>query len=139
MPTFHRHGTPANSKQQTGKVVPTWNYAAVHAYGVLRVMDDVVWIRKQLEAMTTHHEAAFPQPWVVSDAPSDFIENIIQQIVGIEITLTRLLGKWKVSQNQPAENQRSIIQGLRKSGQVEMAGLVAAKTPDANLKDTEND
>lgn len=128
-----------DSKQQTGKVVPTWNYTAVHAYGELRAIEDVVWIRHQLDAMTAHHEAIFPEPWVISDAPSDFIEKIIDQIVGIEIGITRLLGKWKVSQNQPAENQHSIIQGLHKSGKVEMAALVASKTADANFKDTEND
>lgn len=127
------------SKQQTGKVVPTWNYAAVHAYGTLRVMDDVVWIRNQLESMTAHHEAAFPQPWAVSDAPHDFTDKLIGQIVGIEIGITRLLGKWKVSQNQPAENQNSVNKDLHKSGKLEMAALVAAKTPDANLQDTEND
>jgi len=115
------------TKQQTGKVVPAWNYAAVHAYGVLRVMDDAAWIRNQLEAMTIHHEAAFPQPWAVSDAPHDFTEKLIEQIVGIEISLSRLSGKWKVSQNQPAENQNGVTQGLNKSGKPEMAALVAAR------------
>lgn len=115
------------SKQQTGKVVPTWNYAAVHAYGALRVIDDAVWIRNQLEAMTTHHEAAFPEPWAISDAPHDFTGKLIEHIIGIEISVTRLLGKWKVSQNQPAENQDSIIEGLNKSGKAEMASLVASK------------
>lgn len=60
------------TKQQTGKVVPTWNYATVHAYGTMRVIDDAAWIRNQLEAMTSHHELAFPEPWMVSDAPQDF-------------------------------------------------------------------
>ncbi|MDO9105922.1 MAG: FMN-binding negative transcriptional regulator [Methylovulum sp.] len=115
------------SKQQTGKVVPTWNYAAVHVYGSLRVIDDTAWIHDQLEAMTTRHEAAFPEPWAVSDAPHDFTDKLIEQIVGIEIGVTRMLGKWKVSQNQPAENQDSVIQGLNKSGKAEMAGLVTSK------------
>ena len=117
------------TKQQTGKVVPTWNCPAVHAYGALRVMDDAVWIRNQLEAMTAHHEATFPQPWAVSDAPHDFTEKLIEQIVGIEITVSRLSGKWKVSQNQSAENQNSVINGLHKSGKLEMAALVAARQP----------
>lgn len=121
------------SKQQSGKVVPTWNYAAVHAYGELRVIDDAVWIRNQLEAMTAHHEVTFPQPWAVSDAPHDFTEKLIEQIVGIEISVTRLSGKWKVSQNQPAENQNSVIKGLHKSGKLEMAALVAAKTRNDTL------
>ncbi|MDD5277323.1 MAG: FMN-binding negative transcriptional regulator [Methylovulum sp.] len=115
------------TKQQTGKVVPTWNYAVVHAYGALRVIDDAAWIRKQLEQMTAHHEAAFPQPWAVSDAPHDFTDQLIGQIVGIELAVTRLRGKWKVSQNQPAENQDSVAQGLNKSGKAQMAGLVTSK------------
>jgi len=78
------------SKQQSGKVVPTWNYAAVHAYGPLRVIDDAVWIRNQLEQMTTQHEAAFPEPWAVADAPHDFTDRLIEQIVGIEIAVTRM-------------------------------------------------
>lgn len=120
------------SKQQSGKVVPTWNYAAVHAYGALRVMDDALWIRNQLEEMTAHNETAFPEPWAVSDAPYDFTEQLIEQIVGIEITVSRLSGKWKISQNQSTENQNSVIKGLHQSGKLEMAALVAAKTPGAN-------
>lgn len=116
------------TKQQTGKVVPTWNYAAVHAYGTMRVIDDAAWIRNQLEAMTSHHELAFPEPWMVSDAPQDFTDILIEQIVGIEITITRLQGKWKVSQNQSSENQESVIEGLHKLGKTEMATLVARCT-----------
>jgi len=127
------------TKQQTGKVVPTWNYAAVHVYGSLRVIDDAAWIRNQLEQLTMQHEATFPEPWAVSDAPHDFTDKLIEQIVGIEIGVTRLLGKWKVSQNQPAENQDSVIQGLNKSGKPEMAALVAAKMRNANLQDSNND
>ena len=119
------------SKPQTGKVVPTWNYAAVHAYGILRMIDDALWMRKQLEAMTAQQEAAFPEPWAVSDAPHDFTDQLIEQIVGIEIAITRLLGKWKVSQNQPTENQNSVIKGLHKSGKLQMAELVTAKIPGA--------
>ncbi|MDO9162082.1 MAG: FMN-binding negative transcriptional regulator [Methylococcaceae bacterium] len=112
------------TKQQTGKVVPTWNYAAVHAYGTMRVIDDAAWIRNQLETLTAEHEAAFPKPWAVSDAPHDFTEKLIEQIIGIEITVTRLSGKWKVSQNQPAENQIGVINGLNECGKVEAAALI---------------
>ncbi len=117
------------TKQEAGKVVPTWNYAVVHAYGSLRVIDDVAWVRAQLEALTQHNEAAFPEPWAVSDAPEDFTEKLIGAVVGIELVITRLIGKWKVSQNQPPQNQRSVIQGLNASGQneaVAMAELVNA-------------
>lgn len=113
------------TKPLTGKVVPTWNYAAVHAYGTLRIIDDPVWIRRQLEAMTQEFEAEFPEPWSVADAPANFTERLITQVIGIEISVTRLQGKWKVSQNQPPENQSSVIKALRESGQPAMASLVA--------------
>lgn len=78
--------------------------------------------------MTFHHELAFPEPWMVSDAPQDFTDMLIEQIVGIEITITRLQGKWKVSQYQFSENQESVIEGLHKLGKTEMATLVARCT-----------
>lgn len=116
------------TKPQTGKVVPTWNYAAVHAYGTLRIIDDPVWIPRQLEAMTQALEAGFPEPWSVADAPADFTERLITQIIGIEISVTQLQGKWKISQNQPPENQNSVIKALRESDQPAMANLVADAT-----------
>jgi len=116
------------TKPQTGKVVPTWNYVAVHAYGTLRVIDDPIWIRRQLESMTQEFEAGLPEPWSVADAPADFTERLITQIIGIEISVTRLQGKWKVSQNQPPENQNSVINALRESDQPAMANLVADAT-----------
>lgn len=112
------------TKQQTGKVVPTWNYAAVHAYGTLRIIDDPAWIRRQLVAMTDEFEAEFPEPWSISDAPADFTERLITQIIGIEISVTRLQGKWKVSQNQPPENRSSVIKALREAEHPAMANLV---------------
>jgi len=117
------------TKKETGKVVPTWNYAVVHAYGTLRVIDDAAWLRAQLEALTAHNEAGFAQPWSVSDAPHEYTEKLIGAIVGFEIVITRLSGKWKVSQNQPAKNQAGVIAGLNNSDQrdaAEMAALVAA-------------
>lgn len=111
--------TPAwfATKQETGKVVPTWNYAVVHAYATARVVDDAAWVRRQLEVLTAHHEAAFAEPWLVADAPAEFIDRIITHIVGIEFVITRLIGKWKVNQNQPQHNQDSIIAGLRARGE----------------------
>lgn len=116
------------SKRETGRVVPTWNYAAVHAYGRLRAVDDPVWIREQIVAMTAAQESAFPEPWAVADAPADFTERLLAQIVGIEIRITRLLGKWKVSQNQPAANRSSVIAGLRDTGNGDMADLVEERS-----------
>ena len=112
------------TKQQAGKVVPTWNYTVVHAYGRLRIIDDAVWVRAQLEALTAQNEAGFPDPWAMSDAPEEFTEKLIGAVVGIEMIITRLSGKWKVSQNQPLQNQLSVIQGLTASGQIAMAELV---------------
>ena len=114
------------TKAEHGKVVPTWNYAAVHAYGELRVIDDPQWIFAQISALTAANEAALPQPWAVTDAPADYIEKMLGAIVGIEISITRLLGKWKVSQNQPAVNQASLIAALEKAGDP-MAGLIRAR------------
>ncbi len=114
------------TKAEHGKVVPTWNYAAVHAYGELRVIDDPHWIFAQISALTAANEAALPQPWAVTDAPAGYIEKMLGAIVGIEISITRLLGKWKVSQNQPAVNQASLIAALEKAGDP-MAGLIRAR------------
>jgi len=106
---FHGHDSyisPSGyaTKAEHGKVVPTWNYVAVHAHGELRVIDDATWVFAQISALTATHESSLPEPWSVTDAPADYIEKMLGAIVGIEITITRLLGKWKVSQNQPAEN-----------------------------------
>lgn len=111
------------TKAEHGKVVPTWNYAAVHAHGVLRIIDDRDWIFAQISALTATHEAALPTPWSVGDAPADYIEKMLGAIVGIEITISRLEGKWKASQNQPAANQVSLIDAMDKAGHP-MAGLI---------------
>lgn len=100
------------TKAEHGKVVPTWNYTAVHAYGRLRLIDDADWVLAQVAALTAAHEARLPQPWAVSDAPADYIAKMLGAIVGIEIPIDRLVGKWKVSQNQPAANQASLIAAM---------------------------
>lgn len=115
------------TKAETGKVVPTWNYAVAHAYGTLRVIDSASWLRAHLGALSAHNEAAFAEPWHPDDAPADFTEKLVGAIVGIEIVITRLAGKWKTSQNQPAENQAGVIRGLRATGRsdaTEMAALI---------------
>lgn len=115
------------TKREHGKVVPTWNYVVVHAYGSLRVIDDPAWLRSQLEALTAQHEASFSDPWSISDAPREFTDRLIGAIVGIELVITRLTGKWKVSQNQPARNQAGVVSGLKERGSrgaSEMAALV---------------
>jgi len=113
------------SKAETGRVVPTWNYAAAEARGEPRIIDDPVWVRSQIEDLTRRQEGGRPQPWAVGDAPEDFLDTMIRAIVGLEIVLTSLQGKWKVSQNQPETNRRGVIDGLEKEGRsTAMADLV---------------
>ncbi len=122
------------TKRDHGKVVPTWNYAVVHAYGALRVVDDPAWLRSQLEALVSRHEAQSAVPWSIADAPPDFIGRMIESIVGFEIVISRLQGKWKVSQNQPAVNRASVIDNLRQRGDanaLEIARLVEEASRDA--------
>jgi transcriptional regulator len=100
------------SKHETGREVPTWNYAVVHVHGHLRVTNDKVWLRQLLERLTDHHEADQPNPWHVSDAPEDHIEKMLQAIVGIEISIDRIEGKFKLSQNHPDANRAGVLRGL---------------------------
>jgi transcriptional regulator len=103
------------TKRETGRVVPTWNYVAVHAYGMLRLRDDPEFLRGHLEALTRRHEADRPRPWNVSDAPADYINQQMKAIVGVELTIDRLDGKWKMSQNRVAADIDGVIQGLGES------------------------
>ena len=93
-------------KQDHGRVVPTWNYAVVHAHGTPRVVDDRAWLLKHVAELTSVHESGRETPWHVSDAPSDYIEGMVKNIVGIEIPIARLVGKWKVSQNRSVPDRR---------------------------------
>lgn len=111
------------TKKETGKVAPTWNFAVIHARGALRVFDDAAWVRAHLDALTDYHEASFPKPWAVSDAPHEFTEKLIESVVGIEIVITRLTGKWKVSQNQPAQNRAGVIEGLKNCDHPDAASM----------------
>jgi transcriptional regulator len=120
------------SKHETGREVPTWNYAVVHVHGRLRVIDDAAWLRRLLETLTDHHEADQPQPWKVGDAPDDHIEKSLRAIVGLEITIERIEGKFKLSQNHPARNRAGVIAGLRErdgDGDVELAALMTQQEP----------
>jgi transcriptional regulator len=104
------------SKQEGGKVVPTWNYAVVHAYGTLRAIDDAAWLRAFVEKLTDRHEAARPDRWRVTDAPADYVDKMVTAIVGIELPIARLVGKWKVSQNRPAADRAGVVAGLEAEG-----------------------
>ncbi len=100
-------------KFETGKVVPTWNYAVVHAYGHLKVIEDATWLMEHLRSLTSIHEAPSPIPWQVSDAPADFVESMLKGIVGLELPIERIEGKWKVSQNRPEGDRAGVAKGLK--------------------------
>ena len=104
------------TKRESGKVVPTWNYASVHVWGRARVMDDKTWLREQVSELTATHEAARAEPWKVTDAPRDYIEQMLAAIVGMEIEITRTEGKWKMSQNRTLADREGVIAGLRTQG-----------------------
>ena len=104
------------SKQDTGKVVPTWNYVTVHDYGQIQIQKDRDWLLRNVNAITDQQEGKRQAPWRVSDAPVRFTETMLRGIVGIEIEITRLEGKWKVSQNRPAADRVGVIEGLKGGG-----------------------
>jgi transcriptional regulator len=99
-------------KALTHKVVPTWNYAVVHAHGVLEAVDDAPWLHALVSRLTARHEARRPAPWQVSDAPADYVQQMLAAIVGIRIPVSRLIGKWKLSQNRSAADRGGVAEGL---------------------------
>jgi transcriptional regulator len=117
------------TKRETGKVVPTWNYATVHAWGRPRVMNDDAWLRRQLDDLTLSREGSRPAPWKVDDAPSDFVAAQMRAIVGVEIPISRIEGKWKMSQNRPEADRAGVLAGFRERGEAgeSMAALVAER------------
>lgn len=123
------------TKRETGKVVPTWNYITVHAWGAPRVVDDADWLRRQIDSLTRHKEGTEAAPWNVSDAPDNYIAAQIRGIVGLEIPITRIEGKWKVSQNRTESDQQGVAAGLRGLGDDAdmMANEVAARGKTANV------
>jgi transcriptional regulator len=114
------------TKRETGKVVPTWNYVAVHAYGKVRFFSDKDRLLNIVRRLTATHEAGRAEPWAVSDAPADFVDGLLKGIVGFELPIRRLEGKWKMSQNRPAEDRAGVVEGLRADDETEVAEIVAA-------------
>ncbi len=114
------------SKREHGKVVPTWNYVAVHAAGPLRLVDDVDWLRALVTRLTDRHEQASAEPWRVTDAPETFLAQMLRGIVGVEIPVHRLEGKWKLGQNRPEADVLGTIDGLRERGDPASAALAEA-------------
>jgi transcriptional regulator len=116
------------AKREHGKVVPTWNYAAIHAYGRLSFFDDQERLLNVVTRLTAKHEAPRAAQWAVSDAPPDFVQTMLRGIVGLALPISRLEGKVKMSQNRPASDIPGVIDGLREDGQVELANAVARAT-----------
>ncbi len=122
------------TKRETGRAVPTWNYIAVHAYANLRVRNDEPFLRTHLEALTQRSEAIRQTSWKTSDAPAEFIDSQMKAIIGIELTITRLEGKWKMSQNRSAADIDGVIAGLGASNighDREVGEIVKARRPQA--------
>ena len=117
------------TKQETGRVVPTWNYATIHAYGTLRFIDEPAALRALVTQLTERHEGPRPAPWAVSDAPDDFVAAQLKGIRGFAIPIARLEGKWKMSQNRPAADRRGVIDGLTEDGRADIAAVVADRSP----------
>ena len=114
-------------KAEHGKVVPTWNYVVVQARGRLRAIDDANWLRALVTRLTDRFEATMRQPWHVADAPADYIEQMLRAIVGIEIEVTSLVGKWKVSQNRSAADRAGVVAGLSALDDDAAAAAMAAE------------
>jgi transcriptional regulator len=127
------------TKREHGKVVPTWNYAVVHARGQIAWHEDPAWLRELVETLTNLHERGSAEPWRVTDAPSEYVERNLRSIVGFEIRITALDGKWKVSQNRTAEERAAVVEELRARGDAAslamaelIAGAVAAEPAPTN-------
>jgi transcriptional regulator len=100
------------TKIETGRVVPTWNYLAVHAQGSAQIIQDAGWLKHHLHQLTDQHESQMEIPWSVDDAPTNYIEGMVKAIVGVEIIIETLTGKLKASQNQPEKNRAGVKAGL---------------------------
>lgn len=117
------------SKQAHHQQVPTWNYAVVHAHGRIRVRDDARFVRRLLASLTRTHEAAEPAPWKMADAPRDYLEARVQAVVGIEIEIDQLVGKFKLSQNKEAADRQGTIDALQAKGQTALAEAMLSPPP----------
>lgn len=114
------------SKQADGRVVPTWNYCVVHARGRLRFVEDAAWLRTLVEELTARHEAGRLHPWRLSDAPEEYSTRMLGAIVGVEMQVTQLQGKWKLSQNRSATDRGGVVTGLSREGSAMAEAMAAA-------------
>ena len=112
------------TKRETGKVVPTWNYVAIHAAGPITFFNDPDRLLDVVTRLTERHEGERASPWAVSDAPADFIQGMLKGIVGFSIPITRLEGKWKMSQNRPEVDRTGVVAGLTEEGRDAVAAII---------------
>ena len=117
------------SKAATHKVVPTWNYTVVHAHCTLQAVEEAPWLHDLVSRLTRHHESPRAQPWAVSDAPDDYVQPMLRAIVGIQIPVDKLIGKWKVSQNRSAADRLGVSQGLAEETTNPQAAAMARLVP----------
>jgi transcriptional regulator len=118
--------TPAwyPSKQETGKVVPTWNYAVVHVQGQLSLMSDPSWIRHHVSQMTNIHEPIYQSNWKLDDAPEEYVQMMLKAIIGIEIEVSSLVGKFKLSQNRSPSEYAGVVENLQKSPEEKLQAML---------------
>lgn len=114
------------SKQEFHRQVPTWNYLVAHAHGKITIRDDESFVRHNVARLTRRHEAAQPVPWKMGDAPKDFIDTMVKAIVGLEIEITRLVGKAKLSQNKEARDIRNAGEKLSAQGELRIGQAMLA-------------
>ncbi|MDN7675028.1 FMN-binding negative transcriptional regulator [Burkholderia oklahomensis] len=118
------------SKHEFHRQVPTWNYVVVHAHGQITVRDDEPFVRGVVARLTRAHEAALPEPWKIGDAPKDYIDTMLQSIVGLQIDITRLAGKWKLGQNKEARDIRGAGEALKARGNDAIGDMMLARAAD---------
>jgi transcriptional regulator len=112
------------SKAETGKAVPTWNYLTVHARGAINWIQDADWLRAHVGALSQTHEAGRAQPWAITDAPAGYVDGLLRAIVGFELTIAKLEGKWKLSQNRDAADRAGVREGLLRDGHEDLSRLM---------------
>ena len=126
------HAYISPSWYAAGPAVPTWNYVDIHAYGTVRLIEDGDWLRRLLRRLSDRHEAGNPAPWRMQGLPETYLKGMLKGIVGLDITVTRLEGKFKLSQNRPAVDRPRVIAGLERRGDVDalaVAGLMREREP----------
>jgi transcriptional regulator len=117
------------SKAEHGRVVPTWNYVVAHVHGTVTIHDDTTWLDGLVRRLTDHHEARRPAPWSVDDAPEKFVAGQLRAIVGVEVAISRIDAKFKLSQNRSEADVDGVVAGLRADGDVRAAAAVEAHRP----------